>query len=45
MVAYAGALVAVWDGQSKGTGSMIRYARAKGLQVHVKMVEPEERLD
>jgi hypothetical protein len=32
---YADALVAVWDGSSRGTTHMIKYAREKGLKVHV----------
>lgn len=32
---YADALVAVWDGSSRGTAHMIKYAREKGLKVHV----------
>lgn len=32
---YADALIALWDGQSKGTKGMIEYAKKKGLQVYV----------
>lgn len=32
---YAEALVAVWDGVSKGSRDMIDYAKKKGLRVHV----------
>jgi hypothetical protein len=32
---YADALIAVWDGTSRGTQHMINYARAKGLKVFV----------
>jgi glycerophosphoryl diester phosphodiesterase len=32
---YADALVAVWDGSSRGTAHMIKYAKEKGLKVHV----------
>ena len=35
MAAYADALVALYDGQSRGTAHMIRTARAVGLPVHV----------
>lgn len=35
MAEYADALVAVWDGASRGTENMIRTAHAKGLQVYV----------
>jgi hypothetical protein len=40
MVDYAEALVAVWDGESKSIGNMIKQARAAKLLVHVQMVEP-----
>lgn len=32
---YAEALIAFWDGRSKGTHNMIKYARNKGLHVTV----------
>ncbi len=32
---YAEALIAVWDGKSRGTKHMIDYARMKNLKVHV----------
>ena len=32
---YAEALIAVWDGESRGTEHMIKYARKKGLKVYV----------
>ena len=35
MAKYADALVAFWDGQSKGTAHMIKMARKKGLLVRV----------
>lgn len=35
---YADALIAVWDGQSRGTKHMIDYATKKGLQVFVYKV-------
>ncbi len=35
MACYADALVAVWDGRSRGTGDMIRRAKAHGLKVHI----------
>lgn len=35
MADYADALVAVWDGKSRGTMHMINLAREKGLRVHV----------
>jgi len=36
MADYADALVAIWDGVSKGTAGMIADATRKGLQVYVK---------
>jgi len=35
MVDYADALIAVWDGKSKGTLSTIKYAQEKGIQICV----------
>lgn len=35
MADYADALVAVWDGMSRGTAHMIGVARARGLKVFV----------
>ncbi len=35
---YADALIAIWDGESKGTKHMIDYARKKGLRVFVYVV-------
>lgn len=35
MANYADALIAVWDGKSKGTKQMIDYAKAKNLKVFV----------
>ncbi len=32
---YADALIAIWDGESRGTKGMIDYAKAKGLKVFV----------
>lgn len=32
---YADALIALWDGDSKGTAGMIDYAQKKGLKVFV----------
>lgn len=37
MAEYADALVAFWDGQSKGTKHMIDIAKSKNLQVRVIM--------
>jgi hypothetical protein len=38
MAEYADALIAVWDGQSRGTAHMIEEARRRGLKVHVEIV-------
>lgn len=38
MSSYAEALVAVWDGKSRGTRHMIESARKKGLKVYVKVI-------
>lgn len=38
MAKYADALIAIWDGESKGTGNMISQARSKGLKVFVYLV-------
>ncbi len=35
MAEYADALIAFWDGESKGTGSMITFAQLEGLEIHV----------
>ena len=39
MVNYADALIAVWDGESKGTKHCIDEAKRKGLKVYVKEVK------
>ena len=41
MAEYADALIAVWDGESRGTGNMIDEAKARGLEVFVYIVEPD----
>ena len=35
MADYADALIAIWDGQSKGTEHMIKTALKKGLKVYI----------
>ena len=35
MAEYAEALIAIWDGQSRGTAHMINVARSLGLKVYV----------
>ena len=39
MAEYGDALIAIWDGESRGTASMIRLARGKGLRVYVHVVK------
>lgn len=41
MVANADALIAIWDGKSRGTADIIRKAKAKGLKVYVHEVRNE----
>ena len=41
MADNADALVALWDGCSKGTKDMIETARLKGLEVYVAMLPPD----
>lgn len=38
MADYADALIAVWDGKSRGTRHMIDIARSKGLAVYIKTI-------
>ena len=42
MAEYADALLALWDGRSRGTKHMIDIAKDKGLIVHVYFFTPEE---
>jgi hypothetical protein len=39
MAEYADALVAVWDGESRGTRSMIDLAGKSGIPVYIKIVK------
>lgn len=41
MADNADALIAVWDGKSNGTRSMIQLAQSKGLKVYIHMVDKE----
>lgn len=41
MAKQANALVAVWDGASRGTADMIRRARSTGLLVYVRVAHPK----
>jgi len=38
MAEYADALIALWDGESRGTGHMIKTAKKRGLEVFVKYI-------
>jgi hypothetical protein len=38
MAKYADALVAVWDGESRGTADMINKAKLRNLKIHVKII-------
>ena len=38
MANYADALIAIWDGKSKGTKHMIDIARKKGLKIYIYMI-------
>jgi hypothetical protein len=38
MANHAEALIAVWDGESKGTANMINIAKARKLKVYVQLV-------
>lgn len=42
MANYADALVAVWDGESKGTANMIIQAREKGLEVFIYLTKDKK---
>jgi hypothetical protein len=41
MVKYAEALIAVWDGKSRGTKNVIETARRHGLLVHVHLIKEQ----
>ena len=38
MAKYADALIAIWDGNSRGTANMIHEARRLGLKVYVRKI-------
>lgn len=42
MTENAEALIAIWDGKSKGTKHMIDIAKSKGLQVYVKVMNKDD---
>jgi hypothetical protein len=39
MAMYADALIALWDGSSRGTRHMIKVANMQGLKVHVHYIK------
>lgn len=39
MAEYADALIAVWNGESRGTEHMIHIARAENLKTYIKIVQ------
>lgn len=38
MAEYADALIAVWDGKSKGTLNMLHEAKKRGLKIHLHLI-------
>jgi len=42
MAQYADALIAIWDGESKGTQHMINLARKEGLMIYVYSPENKQ---
>jgi hypothetical protein len=38
MADHAEALIALWDGSSKGTGNMIELAKKKGLKIYIHYI-------
>ena len=38
MASYSQALIALWDGESRGTAHMVRVAQSSGLKVFVKVI-------
>jgi glycerophosphoryl diester phosphodiesterase len=42
MAEYADALIAVWDGESKGTANMILQAREFGLKIFIYLMREED---
>jgi hypothetical protein len=45
MAAMADALIAIWDGQSRGTKNMIDEANGRGLKAHVYFTAPTTKDD
>jgi len=44
MAEYADALIAFWDGKSRGTLNMISLAKECGLQIRIKHIQPMQNL-
>jgi len=42
MAEFGDALIALWDGKSRGTKNMIDRATAHGLKIHVELYEPKK---
>ncbi len=45
MADYADALIAVWDGVSKGTNHMIEIAKRKNLKIFIYTIKSEEQYE
>jgi|688.fasta_scaffold36534_11 hypothetical protein len=45
MANNAEALIAIWDGQSRGTRHMIDEAKKRNLKVYIKIIEKEKTLE
>lgn len=43
MADYSDALIAIWDGKSRGTADMISRAEKKGLKLYIHLVEKKEK--
>ena len=41
MADFGDALIAIWDGKSRGTKGMIELAQKKGIPVHVELIKPK----
>lgn len=45
MATYGECLIAIWDGESRGTKDMIERAKKKGIPVYIYMVKQQEVAD
>lgn len=45
MAQYADALIAVWDGKSKGTKNMIEIANKRNLKVYIEIISKIRRIE